>query len=75
MKEATILFMKGIFFFLVGATLITLFIWSLAQGALFHGFDSASALFYYFAAVLAGAGGLTLYHQAKYTLHYAKIIR
>ena len=73
MRETSGIFIKGVFFFIVGATLITLFIWALIQGALLHTNSPQGAALYYFASVMAGAGGLTLYHQAKAALHYARI--
>jgi hypothetical protein len=75
MREVTEIFAKGVFFFIIGTALITLFIWALVQGVLMHGKAPQMAALYYFASVLAGVGGFALYHQAKYTLHYAKIAK
>ncbi len=73
MNEVTEIFVKGIFFFIVGTVFLTLFIWSLVQGVTNHEIDPFVSLIYYFSSVLAGVGGVVLYYQAKYTLHYAKI--
>lgn len=72
-SETREIFAKGIFFFVVGTVLLTLFIWALVQGVTEHPVDPVFSLLYYLAAVLSGVGGVVLYHQAKYTLHYAKI--
>jgi hypothetical protein len=75
MEQVTEIFLKGVFFFIVGAVLITLFIWALIQGALIHASAPALAPLYYFAAVTAGIGGIALYHQAKYALRYVKMAK
>ncbi len=73
MKETSEIFAKGLFFFIVGTVLLTMFIWALVQGVTGHPKDPLFSLLYYLAAVLSGVGGVVLYHQAKYTMHYAKI--
>lgn len=75
MREITEIFIRGVFFFIVGTVFLTLFIWSLVQGVLMHGTAQYMAMAYYFASVLAGVGGVVLYHQAKYSLHYAQIAK
>ena len=67
------MFLKGAFFFIVGVVLATLFIWSMVQGVLSHMATGQFTLLYYFVAWLAGIGGLTLYHEARSILHYARI--
>ena len=73
MKETSEIFAKGLFFFIVGTVLLTMFIWALVQGVTSHPADPLLSALYYLAAVLSGVGGVVLYHQAKYTMHYAKI--
>ena len=69
------MFLKGIFYFVLGVAFATLFVWSMVQGILIHmtagGPEAAFA--YYFAAWLAGIGGLVLGIQAKQLIHYASI--
>ena len=65
------------FFFVLGVAFATLFVWSMVQGILIHmtmtvGGDEL-AFMYYFAAWLAGIGGLVLGIQAKQLIHYASI--
>ena len=69
------MFVKGAFFFIVGVAFATLFVWSMVQGILNHievGGNEITFL-YYFAAWLAGIGGLVLGFQAKQLMHYASI--
>jgi hypothetical protein len=73
MKETSEIFAKGLFFFIVGTVLLTMFIWALVQGVTGHPNDPVLSALYYLAAILSGVGGVVLYHQAKYTMHYAKI--
>jgi len=69
------MFLKGIFYFVLGVAFATLFVWSMVQGILIHmtagGPEAAFA--YYFAAWLAGIGGLVLGIQARQLIHYASI--
>lgn len=70
------MFGKAVFFFVVGVVLASLFMWSMMQGITLHvaGKDS-SAFMYYFIGWVSGVGGLTLYWQAKFIFHMAKISR
>ncbi len=69
------MFLKGGFFFIVGVVLATLFVWSMVQGILSHLGSGGSEItfLYYFAAWIAGIGGLFLGLQAKQLIHYASI--
>lgn len=75
MKKVRFMFVKGAFFFIVGVAFATLFVWSMVQGILNHiefGGNEITFL-YYFAAWLAGIGGLVLGFQARQLMHYASI--
>jgi len=75
MQKVKFMFLKGVFYFVLGVAFATLFVWSMVQGILVHmttgGTDAAFV--YYFAAWLAGIGGLVLGIQAKQLIHYASI--
>ena len=75
MQKVRFMFLKGIFYFVLGVAFATLFVWSMVQGILIHmtagGPEAAFA--YYFAAWLAGIGGLVLGIQARQLIHYASI--
>ena len=75
MRKVRFMFLKGIFYFVLGVSFATLFVWSMVQGILTHmtvGGDEI-AFMYYFAAWLAGIGGLVLGIQARQLIHYASI--
>ena len=73
MESIKEVFLKGVFFFIVGVVLATLFIWGMIQGLLSHIAGGEFTLLYYFSSWLAGIGALTLYHQARSFLHYVQI--
>jgi len=75
MKKVRFMFAKGAFFFIVGVIFATLFVWSMVQGVLNHIATGGNEItfLYYFAAWLAGIGGLVLGMQSKQLLHYASI--
>jgi len=73
MQKVKFMFVKGIFFFVVGVILATLFVWSMVQGVLSHMNGGEYTFPYYFASWVAGIGALTLYLQAKQLIHYASI--
>ncbi len=68
------MFAKSVFFFAVGVTLASLFMWSMMQGVTLHlaGKDS-SAFGFYFVGWVSGVGALALYWQAKSLFHFAQI--
>ncbi len=75
MQKVRFMFLKGSFYFVLGVAFATLFVWSMVQGILTHivtGGNEA-AFMYYFAAWLAGIGGLVLGIQARQLIHYAQI--
>ena len=75
MQKVKFMFLKGVFYFVLGVSFATLFVWSMVQGILTHmtaGGDEV-AFMYYFAAWLAGIGGLVLGIQARQLIHYASI--
>ena len=75
MQNVTRMFLKGGFFFIIGVAFATLFVWSMVQGILNHielGGNEVTFL-YYFAAWLAGIGGLVLGMQSRQLIHYASI--
>lgn len=73
-SEVRIMFVKAVFFFMVGVILASLFAWIAIQGVRVHlSGDAASAYTYYFVAWLSGIAAFILYHQARATFHYAKI--
>lgn len=75
MQKVSYMFLKGAFFFIVGVAFATLFVWSMVQGILNHieiG-GNITTFLYYFAAWVAGIGGLVLGIQSKQLLHYASI--
>lgn len=74
-KEPQIIFAKAIFFFLIGAGLATLFMWSIVQGIMAHLQNENTAIIYYFAAWLAGVAMLAFYTQARNLFHYAQIVK
>ncbi|HZX34151.1 MAG TPA: hypothetical protein VFF09_02105 [archaeon] len=70
------IFLKALFFFALGVVLASLFMWSMMQGVVAHlGGDSSQAFSYYFIGWISGIGALSLYWQAKYLFHFAKISR
>lgn len=75
MKKVRFMFVKGAFFFIVGVIFATLFVWSMVQGVLNHITTGGNEMtfLYYFAAWLAGIGGLVLGMQSRQLLHYASI--
>jgi len=73
MRKVKLMFFKGAFFFIVGVVLATLFVWSMVQGVLMHMANGEFTFLYYFAAWLAGIGGLVLGIQSKQLIHYASI--
>ena len=75
MEKVKFMFLKGAFYFVVGVAFATLFIWSMVQGILTHIAAGANemAFLYYFAAWIAGIGGLVLGIQARQLIHYASI--
>lgn len=75
MRKVRFMFLKGLFYFVLGVSFATLFVWSMVQGILTHmtaGGDEI-AFMYYFAAWFAGIGGLVLGIQARQLIHYASI--
>ncbi len=75
MQKVRFMFLKGIFYFVLGVAFATLFVWSMVQGILIHmtAGGTEAAFGYYFAAWLAGIGGLVLGIQARQLIHYASI--
>ncbi len=75
MEKVRFMFLKGAFYFVLGVAFATLFVWSMVQGILVHMTTGGTeiAFVYYFAAWLAGIGGLVLGIQAKQLIHYASI--
>ncbi len=74
MDQSKSMFVKAVFFFVIGVVLASLFIWCLIQGITIHLIgDTTTPMMYYVAAWLAGVGGFTLYMQARSLFHFAKI--
>ena len=77
MQKVKFMFLKGVFYFILGVAFATLFVWSMVQGILVHTTMTTKgdeiAFLYYFAAWLAGIGGLVLGIQARQLIHYASI--
>ena len=75
-KQVKEIFFKATFFFVSGVILASLFMWSMMQGVVAHlSGDSSLAFSYYFIGWISGVGAISLYWQAKYLFHFAKISR
>lgn len=73
MKEIRYMFLKASFFFVLGVTLSSLFVWTFIQGINLHNQSPFLAFAYYFTAFVSGIAALVLYFQARALFHYAKI--
>ncbi|MCX8158398.1 MAG: hypothetical protein N3D73_01910 [Candidatus Diapherotrites archaeon] len=73
MEKTKLLFLKAVFFFVVGVILSSLFVWSFVQGFLIHQKDPYYAFYFYFVSFLAGIAALALYFQAKTMFYYTKM--
>jgi len=73
MKEIRYMFLKAAFFFILGVTLSSLFVWTFIQGIFLHNANPFLAFAYYFVAFASGIAALVLYLQARSLFHYAKI--
>ncbi|MEK6958125.1 MAG: hypothetical protein AABW99_04080 [archaeon] len=73
-KQVIEMFVKAVFFFVVGVVLASLFMWSMMQGVTNHlaGRDSI-AFSFYFSGWVSGVAALALYWQAKNLFHFAEI--
>ena len=68
------LFVRSMFFFIIGVVLASLFLWTIVQGVMLQlSGESQVAIICYFLAFMAGIAALYNYMQAKTTFHYAKL--
>ena len=76
MEQVREMFVKSVFFFVVGVALASLFMWSMMQGVTTHlSANDAGAFPYYVVGWISGVAALSLYWQAKSLFHFAKISR